>query len=54
MQFIGLLSQNSQKLNRKITMVTQKTLKENLLDYLKQQSLLQQSNIIELPISKKR
>ncbi len=54
MQFVGMLSYNSQKLNRKITMVTQKTLRENLLDYLRQQSILQHSNIVELPISKKQ
>ena len=54
MQFIGMLSLNSQKLNQKITMATQKTLRENLLDYLRQQSLLQHSNNIILPISKKQ
>lgn len=54
MQFIGMLSYNSQKLNRKITMVTQKTLRENLLEYLKQQSILQGSDNIVLPISKKQ
>jgi len=54
MQFIGMLSLNSQKLNRKITMVTQKTLRENLLEYLRQQSILQHSNSIVLPISKKQ
>ncbi len=54
MQFIGMLSLNSQKLNAKITMATQKTLKENLLEYLRQQSILQHSNVIVLPISKKQ
>ena len=54
MQFIGMLSLNSQKLNGKITMVTQKTLRENLLEYLRQQSVLQRSNCIILPISKKQ
>lgn len=54
MQFIGMLSLNSQKLNQKITMATQRTLRENLLDYLRQQSLLQHSNSIILPISKKQ
>lgn len=54
MQFIGMLSHNSQKLNRKITMVTQKTLRENLLEYLRQQFILQHSKIIVLPISKKQ
>lgn len=54
MHFIGMLSLNSQKLNGKITMATQKTLRENLLEYLRQQSVLQQSNCIVLPISKKQ
>lgn len=53
-QFVEMLSLNSQKLNRKITMATQKTLRENLLEYFKQQSILQQSNAIVLPISKKQ
>lgn len=54
MQFVRMLSYNSQKLNQKITMVAQKTLRENLLDYLRQQSILQRSNNIVLPISKKQ
>ena len=54
MQFVGILSYNAQKLNRKITMVTQNTLRENLLEYLRQQSILQHSNNIVLPISKKQ
>lgn len=54
MQFIEMLSHNSQKLNRRITMATQKTLRENLLEYLRQQSVLQHSNSIVLPISKKQ
>lgn len=54
MQFIGILSLNSQKLNQKITMATQKTLRENLLEYFRQQSRLQHSNSIILPISKKQ
>lgn len=53
-QYIEMLSLNSQKLNRKITMATQKTLRENLLEYFKQQSILQQSDDIILPISKKQ
>lgn len=54
LHFIELLSTNSQKLNKKITMVTQKTLRENLLAYLKQQAILQKTNCITLPISKKQ
>ena len=54
MRFVGMLSLNSQKLNRKITMVAQKTLRENLLEYFRQQAVLQRSNTILLPISKKQ
>lgn len=54
MSFIKMLSHNSQRLNRKITMATQKTLRENLLEYLRQQSSLQHSDSIVLPISKKQ
>lgn len=53
-QFLGMLSHNSQKLNQKITMVAQKTLRENLLEYFRQQSILQRSDTIVLPISKKQ
>ena len=35
-------------------MVAQKTLRENLLEYFRQQSILQGSNTIVLPISKKQ
>lgn len=54
MRFVEMLSDNSQKLNRKITMATQQTLKKNLLEYLRQQSILQRSKLITLPISKKQ
>ncbi|CUX21853.1 Crp/Fnr family transcriptional regulator [Clostridium sp. C105KSO13] len=54
MQFIRILSLNSQKLNHRITMVTQRKLRENLLDYLRQQAILQDSNVIMLPINKKQ
>ena len=54
MQFVRMLSLNSQKLNHKITMVTQNKLRENLLEYLMQQVILQGSNSIVLPISKKQ
>lgn len=53
-KFVGMLSHNSQKLNQKITMVAQKSLRENLLEYLRQQSILQSSDTIVLPISKKQ
>ncbi len=54
MEFIKSLSLNSQGLNRKIAMFTQKSLRENLLDYLKALSADQKSNNIILPITKKQ
>ncbi|MDO5041203.1 MAG: Crp/Fnr family transcriptional regulator [Peptoniphilus sp.] len=54
LDFIEMLSINSSRLNHKITMVTQGTLRENLLEYLRQESLLQNSNPLTLPISKKQ
>lgn len=53
MQYIKSLSLNSQGMNKKIAMFTQKTLRENLLDYIRQQSVLQNSSNVVLPISKK-
>lgn len=53
-EFVGMLSQNSQRLNKKMQMVLHKTLRDNLLEYLHEQSQLQQSNTIMLPISKKQ
>lgn len=53
MRYIKSLSLNSQGMNRKITMLTQKTLRDNLMDYLRHQSLLQGSSDVRLPISKK-
>lgn len=54
MRFIKSLSQNSQGMNQKINMLTQKTLRENILEYLKKQSFLQKSQTIILPTSKKQ
>jgi len=53
MQYIKSLSINSLGMKRKITMLTQKTLRENIMDYLKQQSIIQGSSKIVLPFSKK-
>lgn len=54
MNFIKSLSLNSQGMNQKIAMYTQKTLRENLMDYLTALSAQQQSNTIRLPMSKKQ
>lgn len=51
--YIDALSANAQGMNRKIAMLTQKTLRENLLDYLRQQAAAQGGSAIVLPISKK-
>ncbi len=40
-------------MNRKIAMLMQKTLRENLMDYLTQQAGVQGSVDVRLPISKK-
>lgn len=53
LRYIRSLSQNSQGMNQKIAMLMQKTLRENIMEYLWQQSVLQQSPTIMLPISKK-
>lgn len=53
MHYIKSLSINAQGMNRKIAMLTQKTLRENIMDYLRHQALLQGSTEIRLPISKK-
>lgn len=54
MQFIQSLSQNSQGMNRKIVMFSQKSLRENILDYLAALSIEQQSDIVTLPLTKKQ
>lgn len=54
LQLVGILSYRSQELNRKVIMATQKTLRENLLEYFRQQALLQNTDTILLPISKKQ
>lgn len=54
MNFIKSISLNSQGMNKKIAMYTQKTLRENLLDYFDALSAAQNSKTITLPISKKQ
>lgn len=53
MRYIHSLSQNSQGMNRKIAIFTQKSLRENILDYLAVQSIQQKSSAIMLPVTKK-
>ncbi len=53
LKYIQSLSSNSLFMNRRIIMFTQKTLRENLMDYLRDAAAAQGSNEIRLPISKK-
>lgn len=54
LHFIKSISQNSVGMNHKIAMYTNKTLRENLVDYLLSLSRSQNSKEITLPISKKQ
>jgi len=54
LDYIKSISQNSQGINQRIAMFTQKTLRENIMNYLKQQAILQKSSVIIIPISKKQ
>ena len=51
--YIKSLSLNSQGMNQKIALFTQRSLRQNILDYFNQQSIIQKSSTITLPISKK-
>ena len=52
-QYVLSLSRNSQGLNRKMLLFSRRNLRKNILDYLKQQALLQGSNRVRLPVSKR-
>ena len=54
LHYIKSISQNSQGINQKIAMFTQRTLRENIMDYFKQQAIIQKSSVIMIPISKKQ
>ena len=54
LHYIKSISQNSQGINQKIAMFTQRTLRENIMDYFKQQTIIQKSSVIVLPMSKKQ
>ncbi len=54
MPFVRSLSLNSQGINKRIAMYTQKSLRENLMDYLIDLSAKQNSHIVRLPVSKKQ
>lgn len=54
MSFVKSLSLNSQGMNKKIVMFTQKSLRENLMDYFMALSAVQKSRTVILPVSKKQ
>lgn len=54
MNFIKIISLNSQGMNKKIAMYTQKNLRENLWDYLHSLSIKQNSKTVTLDITKKQ
>jgi len=54
MSFVKSLSLNSQGMNKKIVMFTQKSLRENLMDYFMALSAVQKSKTIILSVSKKQ
>ena len=53
MSYVKSLSQNSLGLNHKIAMFSRKTLRQNIIEYLIQQSIAQHSQTVYLPFSKK-
>lgn len=54
LKFIKSISNNSQGMNQKIAMFTQKNLKENILDYLDQIAIQQNSKTVVIPLSKRQ
>lgn len=54
MQFVRSISMNSQGMNQKIAMYTQKSLRENLTDYFLALSSQQGSDTVVLPVTKKQ
>lgn len=52
--FVKSISLNSQSMNKKIAMYTQKTLRENILEYLYTLSAKQSSMEVTLPMTKKQ
>lgn len=54
LKYIQSLSQNSQGMNRKIAMFSQKSLRKNVLDYLTALSIEQKSDTVLLPLTKKQ
>ena len=53
-RYVRALSANPQGMNQRIQILTQKTLRDNLMDYFLQQTRLQGRRDIRLPVSKKQ
>lgn len=51
--FLKSMSMNAVGLNKKIDLFSRKTLRENLIDYFRQQSIIQGTDEITLPFSKR-
>lgn len=54
LEFIKILSNNSLNMNKKMITFARKNLRQGIIDFLKTQSLKQNSNVIVLPITKKQ
>jgi CRP-like cAMP-binding protein len=54
LHYIKSISQNSQGINQKIAMITQRKLRENIMEFFKQQTIIQKSSVILLPMSKRQ
>ena len=54
LEFMKIISLNSENMNKKIAMHSQRTLRDNLMDYLLSLSIEQKSKTIILPNSKKQ
>ena len=54
LRFVRIVAQNARKMNEKMTMAMHRTLRENLMDYLRQQAIYQDSKTIRLPMTKKQ
>lgn len=54
LKFVKSLSNNSQGMNQKLAMFTQRTLKENVLDYIHQLSIQQNSRTVVISMTKRQ
>ena len=54
LHYIKSISRNSQNINKKIAIFSEKALRKKVMDYFMQQTIIQKSSVIMLPISKKQ